>query len=237
MRISHEEQKSAWEKEHNNPSVFSHLASSEASGGVKRFWEKIRSFNEWGSESPVGLEIGCGKGRNVIWLAKQGVYMTGFDFSASAIKIAQGRSNKIKNGLVRFLVHDAIVKWPFCPEEFDFVIDCFVSTDIEGENNRIFVIEEILRVLKPGGYFFLYTNSVNSQLYQEALLGKHIMSEKNTYYYPEMKKFEKVYDAKEIEKLYENFSLMDAEVYERISGINNKSYRWEHFWRIYKKLY
>lgn len=162
--------------------------------------------------------------------------MTGFDFSTSVIEIAQGRSNEMKNRLIRFLVHDAIVKWPFFSEEFDFVIDCFVSTDIEGENNRIFVIKEILRVLKPGGYFFLYTNSVNSQLYQEALLGKYIMSEKNTYYYREMKKFEKVYDAKEIEKLYEDFILVDAEVYERISGISGKDYRWEHFWRIYKKL-
>lgn len=236
MRISHKEQKLAWEREHQNPSVFTHLAGTEASGGVKRFWKKICNLDKQTNESLVGLEIGCGKGRNVIWLAKQGVHITGFDFSRSAIEVARNRANGMKSESIRLLEHDATIKWPFQANQFDFVIDCFVSTDIEGENNRIFVSKEILRVLKPGGYFFLYTNSVKSQFYQEALSGKYTLSEKNSYYYPEIKKFEKVYDVEEIERLYENFSLVDAEIYERISDINNKSYTWEHFWRIYKKL-
>ena len=106
------------------------MDSSDASGGVKIFWQWL---NKNGIHQNLnGVEIGCGKGRNCIWLAEQGVAtMTGIDFSTVAIQEAKKRSHKIvAQNKVHFLEHDVTLTWPFPTNHFDFAVDCFASTDI-----------------------------------------------------------------------------------------------------------
>lgn len=234
MHISHTQQKLAWQKEHKKPKVLVGLASRNVSGGVKNFWKYFNS-KYTGLENPCGLEMCCGKGRNSIWLATQGTYMTGFDFSSEAIKTAKKRVTKKIIKMVNFLQHDAIRSWPFSKNSFDFVVDCFGSTDIDGAKNRKFVSNEIWRVLKPGGYFFIYTNSVRSDFYKEMYKLHSVAKEKNAYYYPDIKKFEKVFTKNELMLLHQKFKLKEIKTYKRKSKINSKVYSWEHFWIIYQK--
>ena len=76
-------QQEIWDQEHANPHVLKQMDSTLPSSGVVKFWQ-------WLLENPqyrcsIGLEIGCGKGRNVHWLASKGVHITGVDFSTTAI--------------------------------------------------------------------------------------------------------------------------------------------------------
>lgn len=234
--FNHKKQKRVWENEHENPTMFPHLAENEVSGGVKRFWKMFCEKNlEKGKSRFIGLEIGCGKGRNSIWLAEQGATVYGFDFSRAAIKVAH---NRIHEGIVKnisFIEHDAMELWPFESASFDFVVDCFTSTDIEDEDGRKFVRSEIFRVLKPSGNFFLYTNSSNSEICKKMSEDGNFIHKKNSYFYPESDKFEKVYDLKELERCYKKFKLVYFDVFERDSMINNQKYKWEHFWMVYQK--
>lgn len=202
MHISHTRQKDAWEKEHREPQAFINLSSGTVSGGVKRFWTYART-KKLIPNRPTGLEIGCGKGRNTVWLAERGATMVGFDFSGTAIKTARARAYKLENA--KFFLHDAVRTWPFPPKSFDFVVDCFVSTDLDGTQNRTFIYREAFRVLKPGGLFLLYTNTPRSRLYR-AMRETYPADEPYAYYYPNIKKFEKVYTEIELRKLFKRFS-------------------------------
>ncbi len=234
MQVRHQKQRGVWESEHKNPCVFPHLDRNEVSGGVVEFWSWIKKFKNSAPGPIRGLEICCGKGRNVLWLAGQGAHMIGFDFAKHAIRTARSRMPYEQKGRAIFLCHDAISRWPFKSKSFDFTIDCFGSTDIEGEINRSFVRQEILRVLKLGGHHFLYTNSVKSEFYKK-MAAQKVSGEKNAYRYPETGKFEKVYDDEELREAYSNFILVESRVFSRTSLVFNNKYTWHHYWNIYQK--
>ncbi len=103
--------------------------------------------------------------------------------------------------------------------------------------NRKFVSNELYRVLKPGGYFFIYTNSTESDLYKAMVKSSCAADEPNAFYYPVMKKFEKVFDEAELCNLYRRFNLRKRRSLKRRSKVMGKQYAWEHFWRIYQKPY
>jgi ubiquinone/menaquinone biosynthesis C-methylase UbiE len=139
-------------------------------------WEATFAAREWGRYPPeelvrfVGrnfahrqprkdiavLELGCGPGANLWFLANEGYSIAGIDGSATAVEKAQQR---LKQELLRRSDLEADLRvgnfaslpWP--DQSFDLVFD------IEGlAHNRLAVIEAALkeahRVLKRGGRFF-----------------------------------------------------------------------------------
>lgn len=142
-----------WDREHDNPSMFPFVASDIPNPGVVQFWEWLESKH---APRQVGLEICCGKGRNAIWLAGKGVRMSAFDFSVAAVVEANRRQERLSlPKRIDCRVQDAMISWPYEEHSFDFVVDCFGTSDIESANGRKNVLDETLRVLKRGGYYFL----------------------------------------------------------------------------------
>ena len=140
-------QREIWENEHRHSTVLPKMNEREAASGVKAFWAWVCERHY---PRQTGLELGCGKGRNSIWLSGQGAEMTAFDFSENAVGEARKRALE-QNAKVSFLVHDATRPWPFASQSFDFGIDCFASTDIDSSSGRAFARDEFKRVLKAGG--------------------------------------------------------------------------------------
>lgn len=229
-KISHEEQQRNWDKEHQNPTVLHQMDSEKPSGGVVDFWETFAK-----EKSPkTGIEMGCGKGRNVIWLAKQGVDMIGFDFSPAAIREAQTRAEKA--GIAdraHFAVRDATKMWQFPENSFDIAIDCFALTDIESEEGRANAIREFYRVLKPGGYLMAYLLSTDDAFHKE-MIKKSPAHEKNAFLH-NTGKFEKVFDEQEIHDLYKNFKVIEQKRVEKLATFFGKDYACRHFWLILQK--
>lgn len=234
VKTVHEQQKLAWETEHLHPFYLVGLNGQEPSGGVRSFWDYLSQVLKKG-RMLKGLEIGCGKGRNAIWLARQGIQMAAFDFSSVAVKEAKQRSGGFEENNIHFFEHDIISRWPFLDQSFDFIIDCFASTDVEGLANQRYLAQEAYRVLKPEGYFCLYTNSINSQVYRDPALAQHASQESHLYWYPDMHKFENVFETQELDQLYNQFTLKEAKVFSRLSQLKNNQVEWEHLWRIYQK--
>jgi ubiquinone/menaquinone biosynthesis C-methylase UbiE len=108
------------------------------------------------------LEIGCGRGEFAVWLASvvSNIRITGVDFSASAINIAQRRVAHTSKP-VRFITGDAQFL-AFADSSFDWVVSCECLEHVP-EPQRM--ASEMFRVLKPGGRFCLTTeNYLNGML-------------------------------------------------------------------------
>ena len=99
------------------------------------------------------LEIGCGVGNNIIPIAKLGYEAYGIDISDYAILEAKKRS--LQENVKIKLASGNVEKLPYESNFFSFVIDRSVLTCTSPEVITR-ALDEILRVLKPGGIFMAF---------------------------------------------------------------------------------
>lgn len=102
---------------------------------------------------PAGraIDLGCGTGTNVLTLAQHGWQVTGVDFIPKAIRIAK---RKLKNAnfqadlRVGDVTHLNGIRGPF-----DLALDIGCLHGIE---NKSAYLDELDRLLAPGGHWLLY---------------------------------------------------------------------------------
>lgn len=96
------------------------------------------------------LDLGCGAGRDTVFLSSLGMETIGIDICYKAIQVAQKRDIKAK---VHWLVGD-VLQIPFRDDSFDFISDraCFHHIHYE---DRALYVKEIVRILKTNGYLLL----------------------------------------------------------------------------------
>lgn len=99
------------------------------------------------------LDIGCGTGRHLIYLAKQGFSMSGFDVSQKAIEMSKQwlMEEGFSANLIQHKMEDV---FPYENSFFDAVISVQVIHHNRIRDIRI-TIAEIERVLRTGGYIFI----------------------------------------------------------------------------------
>ena len=108
----------------------------------------------------VVLEIGCGAGDFSWWLACGGARIVSVDISPELIKLARSRYDRAN---LRFLVAD-IGSLQFAGDSFDAVVGNSILHHVE----LVPVLEEVRRVLSPGGgIFFSEPNMLNPQVWVE----------------------------------------------------------------------
>ncbi|MBI2889031.1 MAG: class I SAM-dependent methyltransferase [Candidatus Liptonbacteria bacterium] len=234
MPITHDEQREKWNEEHRTPFALKQMDVQTASRGVRLFLEFLQRKD---AHNLIGLEMGCGKGRNVIGLARENIVtkMYGFDFSDVAIGEARRRAEEEKvSSKVQFDVMDATQTWKYESDFFDFGIDCFASTDIESMEGRKFAVGEMRRVLKPSGYFLVYVMSTDDE-YHKMMAVKSPADEANAFYNEVNGKFEKSFSKEELDAMYKNFKLIESKRIEKATKFFEKSYNCKLHWRVYKK--
>jgi len=108
------------------------------------------------------LEVGCGSGANVWYLAREGFSVYGIDGSKTAVKMCVERLKK--EGLKAKIETRDISTLPYPSEYFDIVID-IASIQHNTPNQIKKILVEIYRVLKVGGSFFSLTRSAKDYLF------------------------------------------------------------------------
>jgi SAM-dependent methyltransferase len=91
------------------------------------------------------LEVGCGDGYFTGQLADRGTDATGIDLSEVGLELARQRYPK-----ATFRQHDLTQTMPFEDASFDFI---WCSEVLEHLFSPLAALQEIARVLKPGGQF------------------------------------------------------------------------------------
>jgi len=115
------------------------------------YWSILVSDTETGFEDKVGLDFGCGCGRNVQNLWKRFKRMDGCDISSGNINFSTQNNRAIGNTKSKFYVTDGTNLQPVPRNEYDFVMSTIVLQHIPIYDIRYGILKDILRVMKPGG--------------------------------------------------------------------------------------
>lgn len=101
------------------------------------------------------LDVGCGGGRNLIYLLRNGFEVYGIDPNAEAVEAVKQLSASIApaNRLQNFTVC-AAESMPFKDDVFDLVICSAVLHFAQNHEHFDSMLRSIWRVLRPGGYLF-----------------------------------------------------------------------------------
>ncbi len=194
--------KAFWNKEYTSPK---HLTmSDEPSGDLVSFCNWAERNAEWPPFPQGGkfLDIGCGNGRNSIYLsefhAQSGV---GIDISGAAIEIARKKADEkgLKN--LTFMTQSFDEKLPAEDESLDVVID-LMSTMSLLRPEREKLKSEVLRILKPYGWFYFKTFVLDGDSHAKRLLETDRGPEQNTYMHPRIGVPEHVWTIDEIHEFF-----------------------------------
>ncbi len=99
------------------------------------------------------LDAGCGTGGMLSWLERRhAVDVVGMDLSPDALDFSQQRGH-------RALVQGSVTCLPFRDRSFDLVMSADVLQHVPDPPGEKAALEETYRVLSPGGYVYVRTNS------------------------------------------------------------------------------
>lgn len=110
------------------------------------------------------LDLGCGAGRHLAYLEEHGINCTGSDISINGLLYSRARLQDVQQP-IRLVMADMGEVFPFSDDSFNHVI----SIHVIFHNKRLRVqatIDEIRRVVKPGGLVLITFISTYSSRYQ-----------------------------------------------------------------------
>ncbi|MEH7515430.1 class I SAM-dependent methyltransferase [Gottfriedia acidiceleris] len=113
---------------------------------------------KWDGDGTI-LDIGTGSGSLIIKLAKAfpAAVLTGIDYWGDNWEYSKAQCQQ--NAEIEGVSHQihfqkaSASELPFNENEFDIIVSCLTFHEVKDRSNKIDVIKEALRVLKPGGKF------------------------------------------------------------------------------------
>ena len=112
----------------------------------RRPWLECLEFLE--NINGICLDIGCGNGRHLLYMADHSELAIGVDSSIKMIEVARGNVGKERKKNV-LLVNGNACRLPFPDNTFDGVLFIAALHNIKGRENRLNALREVKRVLKP----------------------------------------------------------------------------------------
>ncbi|MBN1619960.1 class I SAM-dependent methyltransferase [candidate division WOR-3 bacterium] len=146
-------------------------------GGKTEFLKSISILKQYIADLPANakiLEIGCGNGVVLLWLAKNNFRTWGVDISPTAISWAKELSRNEKSNCVFTLGCVTELEKYYEKEFFDFVIDGYCLHCVIGEDRKKLLCG-VNKVLKKRGKFFVQT-MCNDPVEQNCLVNFDIES-------------------------------------------------------------
>ncbi len=195
-------QRNGWEEEYQDPQLLS--KSFEPQADVLRFFKFLKKERDYRlDESSVLLDLGCGIGRNALYTAEHyGCRSIGYDFSRTAIDEAK-KENTLRNLTVQvaFEVRSIGEVLPLADASIDVILDVTASHLLNPDERNIY-LQEVFRVLKPGGYFFVRTLCRDGDRNAQQLLLRFPGEHYDTYIHPELHVTERVFREEDFRELY-----------------------------------
>lgn len=99
------------------------------------------------------LDLACGQGRHAIGLAQHEFSVVGLDYQTNLLESAAHTAEE--KGVTLELVHGDMRQLPFADSSFDAVINMFTAFGYFSDEENFLVMQEVARVLRPGGWFII----------------------------------------------------------------------------------
>lgn len=212
--------KGFWNSEYGGEE--SHLAlSTEPSEDLEKFCRFLE--RDYGRQylNPIAsaLDLGCGNGRNLIYLAKEyGLRGVGIDISEKAVQIARSNSAEInasadvsKDGVrktrLAYIVDSinysserplALTDHTQMPDASQTIVLDMMTSHFLNADERAALLKEIHRVLKPGGWLFFKTFFLEEDEHARRLIQDRPAEESNSYIHPKIGVAEHAFTEEEI---------------------------------------
>ena len=119
------------------------------------------------------VELGCGNGRDAVYLAAQGLKVTALDLSS--VTIEHLREQNIPN--TEFICEDFVNSDIHRPNGYDYAYSRFTMHSIN-KNQEQLLLQRVYASLRPGGKLFIEVRSV-----KDPLFGKGRQLEYNAFFY------------------------------------------------------
>jgi len=179
-----------WNREYQTSE---HLALSSApSEDLEKFTRHVerQTKREFLNPRAKALDLGCGNGRNLIYLAENfGIQGIGYDISDVAI----GEALRASGGLpIEYELRSVADPLPPPDESMTFVLDMMTSHFLK-QAEREALRSEIIRVLRPGGWLFFKSFLADEDINVRRLLREHPADEEGAYIHPEIGVYEYVW--------------------------------------------
>jgi len=202
-----EKNKNIWDREYQKP-----ILVSEGEKPLKAVVDFVRYLKKQKQDlaNMTALDIGTGTGKNAIYLAENMKTVSGIDVSIQAIRIAKERARNAGLEVV-FECGSVAQKLPYGDVSFDVVIDTMVTHCLSLDERRTYH-DELLRILKPGGFWFIKTLGKTGDKNAKELINRFPGKDTDSYIMPEMGHQETVFTKETfLEQYSRGFDLISYE--------------------------
>jgi SAM-dependent methyltransferase len=224
-------QEHIWEKEYKNPRLVT--LGTEAITAIKDFTRWLRKDRKIDLTGAKILDLGCGNGKNSIYIADQAMNTEVFGIDISKTAVEQATKLALEKKIVANFSYGSIgTAFPFPDSHFDIALDVTSSNSLN-ESEREMYLKETHRVLKPGGYFFVRALCKDGDENAKHLLTSNPGKEKDTYIMPELGLTERVFSKEDFVTNYSLFfTMLYLEKETHYTKFNGRSYK-RNFWVAY----
>lgn len=227
------QQQKIWYDEHRSGGALPSMANVDPSSGVTDFAKYLTMRGVLPPKHIV--DIGCGKGRNAVYMARLGFTVTALDYIDSALEAAKTLAQtRAVDSRVELKKLDIDRLWPFSNDYFDLAIDSFSSIDIETLSGREICRDELFRTLKPGGLALITLVSTDDE-WEKQLIQDSPGPEPGSTYWPQTGKFQKNYNEPEIRQFYHQFEVLRLNKKSKPAFKLDRHYTATNYWVVLQK--
>jgi rhodanese-related sulfurtransferase/ubiquinone/menaquinone biosynthesis C-methylase UbiE len=245
-------QKNAWEKEYKNPQLIK--LSDEPRKDLVDYMKFLRKKEKIDIEGLNILDLGSGNGKNANYLAELGNNVTGFEISTSAAEMAKSNANLNTQKMLgsnlnsdvtdiaetetlpnpNYILADIGASFTLENESMDLIIDIMSSNSLN-ESEREIYLNEVHRVLKHEGHFFLRGLCKDGDQNAKNLIKLHPGKEYDTYINQDMNLTERVFSKDDFIKTYSKyFEIQQLTKKTNYALFKGQSYK-RNYWLAYMK--
>lgn len=178
------------------------------------------------------LDIGCGTGRNSVYLAEQGYTVYAMDYCAPQIEALQAAAAQRPELNLTAICAGVTERWPWQDRCVDFAIDAFCFKHQIDTDAIETYLSELARCLRPGGLFMLFLATRDDGYYSQFPAacqygsGMIIVDEGNGI--PS-----RLYSCEEIESLFGRFEVLHSEEKSVVNEMHGRTYeRRSRVWHL-----